>query len=144
MDHKRKTIREKIVTLLKAGATSAGDNVFSNRAHALFATELPSIIVYSGDEDSEFLNPPENRLKRTLDVFIELAIGQTTNIEDEIDALCLEVEEIIKPKSELDRLYGNLVQSVELKKTETGIFEKADKVIGSAKLTYSFEYETNY
>lgn len=144
MDHKRKTIREKIVQLLKDGATVAGQNVFSNRAHALYATELPSIIVYSGDEDSEFLNPPENRLKRTMSVFIEMALEQTASIEDEIDALCLQVEQIIKPKNELDRLYANLVQSVELKKTETGIFEKADKVIGSAKLTYSFEYETNY
>ena len=145
MSHKRTLIRKKIETLLK-GATICGDNVFTDRESALFQTELPAIIIYPGDENSEFLNPPENLLKRTIPIYIEFALIQTTggNIDDQIDDLCLQIEGIIKPKNELDSLYSQLVQSVVLTKTERGIFEKAKQIIGSGKLTYDFEYDSNY
>ena len=145
MAHRRKEIRDKIRALL-LNNTSAGANVFTNRSAALFTSQLPAIAIYTGDEDSEFLNPPENRLKRTLQVFIEFAKLEVTEgaIEDEIDALCLEIENIIKPKNELDRLYGNIVQSVILKKSEFGTFEKNSDILGTAKLSYDFEYDSDY
>lgn len=139
--HKRQAIRETIVDLLK-GRTRCGDRVFSNRGRSFFASELPSLTVYTEAETSEFMLPPQNALKRTLTVVVECALIMEQHIDNEIDDLAGEVEEVLQSKGAVSELYQGLLESFRLTGTETAVAERGEKVLGSARLTYEAEYET--
>jgi len=135
--HKRKEIRDSIVERLK-GATHCGERVFSNRGRSFFASELPSITVYTDSESSQFLNAPENRLRRTIKLIIEAATIQQCHIDDELDELAMQIEAAI-PNSQL---FDGLIQNISLSQSEMGLADKGEKVMGSVRMTYEVEYDT--
>lgn len=136
--HKRQAIRDRIVEALK-GQTHCGDKVFSNRGRSFFASELPSMTVYTESESSEILNPPTPQLKRTLTLVVEAAAVQDTHIDNELDELCEQVEAVLKPATR--PIFDGLVQTMTLTGTEIGLAEKGDAIMGSARLTFSVEYD---
>lgn len=135
--HKRQEIRERIVEALK-GRTCAEDKVFTNRGRSFFQTELPSITVYTESETSQILNPPHASLKRTMRLVVEAAAVQKSHIDNELDDLCAEIEEVLKPSTRFD----GLVQSIVLSGTEIGLAEKGESMLGSARLTFDVEYDS--
>jgi len=135
--HKRQQIRDQIVEKLK-GQTRCGDRVFSNRGRSFFATELPSITLYTESETSTFLHPPETRLKRTMRLVIEAASIQETHIDNELDDLGAEIEAAL-PNF---HIFQNDIQSMQLAESEIGISDRGEKIIGSIRLVYEVEYET--
>jgi hypothetical protein len=136
--HKRQAIRDAIVDGLK-GHTACGERVFSNRGRSFFANELPSITVYTESETSELLNYPEPKLKRTISLIVEAAAIQADHIDNELDDLCQEIEAVLKPAPR--PALGNLVQRMILQSTEIGLAEKGEQIMGSARMTFSVEYE---
>lgn len=137
MTHKRKEIRDKVVEKLK-GSTHCADRVFSNRGRPFFANELPSITVYTESEISSFLNPPENRIKRSLKLIVEAATVQNCHIDDELDELAAQIEAAL-PNTQI---YNGTFQTISLSQTDVGLAEKGEKVMGSVRMTYDIEYET--
>jgi hypothetical protein len=136
--HKRQAIRDAIVDKLK-GHTACGERVFSNRGRSFFASELPSITVYTESESSEVLNYPQATLKRTLTLIVEAATVQNQHIDNELDELCLEIEAALP--TETRPALGNLVQRMILSGTEIGLAEKGEQIMGSARMTFAVEYE---
>lgn len=140
MWHKRQLIRDKIVEALK-GQTCAHDKVFSNRGRSFFQTELPSITVYTESESAELLMSPDTRLKRTMRLVVEAAAVQKHHIDNELDELCAEIEAVLKPATR--PIFDGLVQTMTLSGTEIGLAEKGDSMLGSARLTFDVEYDTD-
>jgi hypothetical protein len=138
--HKRQAIRDRIVEALK-GQTCAHEKVFSNRGRSFFQNELPSITVYTESESSEILNPPHASLKRTMRLVVEAAAVQKSHIDNELDELCAEIEAVLKPATR--PIFEGLVQTMILSGTEIGLAEKGDSMLGSARLTFDVEYDTD-
>lgn len=123
------------------GQTCADEKVFSNRGRSFFQTELPSITVYTESESSEILLSPHPSLKRTMTIVVEAALIQKAHIDDELDAFCQEIETALPPATR--PIFEGLVQTMILTGTEIGMAEKGEQMLGSARLTFSVEYDTD-
>lgn len=95
--------------------------------------------VYTESESSELLNPPTPKLKRTMTLIVEAAAIQETHIDNELDELCEQIEAVLKPATR--PIFDGLVQTMTLTATEMGLAEKGEELMGSARLTFSVEYD---
>lgn len=93
MSHVRQQIRDAAVALL-TGATSAGANVWSNRANALRPELMPAITVGTPEELASPLNLGSSTAR---EVRLEIAIfaTQMSGGDDALDSLAVEVEELM-------------------------------------------------
>ncbi|MDZ4678401.1 MAG: hypothetical protein SGI74_12930 [Oligoflexia bacterium] len=136
MSHKRAVIREFIVNALK-GQTGAGQNVFGNRANPLWEIPLPAILVYAREEHSEPISVATSPLKRTLSLAIEVRCQASSNLDDALDDVALEIENVINTDPLLG---GNVIESI-LNQTEIEISSEGEKPIGALRLTFEVVYQ---
>lgn len=142
--HQRRVIREAVVTILTAAATSAGARVSKTRVDPHKKTELPALSVYTlsetTDPDSENTAPRE--LLRTLKLEIAGWVGHTTAlpVDDALDALAEQIEAAMDADPYLGGAAGDSI----LEATEITIKEddRGDPLVGIITLTYSITYRT--
>lgn len=136
--HPRKIIRDQFVKLLK-GKTDAGENVVVNQIVPEWVEELPAILIYPRSESVEEYAVAPRELKRILSVSLELvAAGTDENVvSDKLDAMALQVEEIIHRDDTLGcaGVSNTILDSVDFEYDPSG-----EQPIGSCRLNYAVTY----
>lgn len=140
MAHQRQLIREAAAAALVAANTAAGSRVYETRQIPHRKLELPAIAVYTLQEsvDADSASTAPRWLIRQVQLLIEAIVKPGANVDDTLDAICLEIERAMHAD---ETLGGTCWKSI-LSSTELDYFEEGDKEIGLAKLIYSVTYET--
>lgn len=135
MAHPRQEIREAIAAAL-TDETAAEDRVYETRIVPWRRAKLPAISVYTLEESAEESGSAPPELKRTIQLAVECAVWQGENLDDAIDAICLEVEHAMR----VDHTFAGKASESTLTATTIDIFEEGDKLIGVARLVYEVVY----
>lgn len=99
-DLTRKKIRDNVKSLLVAGVTGAGANVFISRINKTFIEELPGIFIYTTNDNPVHTRHFENTYDRTVTLVTEVIVAQkkdTDIIQDIADTIAGEIEDILLP-----------------------------------------------
>jgi hypothetical protein len=136
--HVRKSIRDRIVSVLTSNVTLVRTRVYGTRVYPLNEDELPAITVYSGSEVSSRLNMGLNDLNRSLSVEVDIYVRATGTFDDDVDAIAVQVEEAIAG----DFTVNGLAKEAVLTGTDIQFSGDAEQPIGVAKLTFTVRYVT--
>ena len=140
MTHRRKTIRDAVVTKLSSAVIVGSGKVYSNRLLALPIASLPAINVYATEELAEQVEVPGDETLRTLDLTVEVEVANADDatIDDTLDSYC----ELIEAAMKADPSLG--IQGVDCSLTATALESTAEgeAPTGSASLTYTIRYFT--
>ncbi len=138
MAHVRKQIRDNVVTTL-TGLTTTTTNVYRTRIYPLATGKLPGLAIYTNSESStyETLTIPRTR-SRTLELMVEGYVSGTTNLDNSLDQIAVEVEEAM----ETDPTRGGLAKDTQLTTTEIELVGEGEKVAGVIRMTFEIMYFT--
>jgi hypothetical protein len=91
-DHVRKQLRDQVAVLV-TGLTTYAVNVYKNRKYPVDESELPCLIVQTGDEEVEILTVdyPAQQLRRE-QLIISVIVVATSGIDDMLDEICKDIE----------------------------------------------------
>ena len=135
-NHVRQQIREKVGTTL-TGLTTTGSNIYESRVYPLEAGNLPALVVYTKNEESEPIVIGTNRLSsRNLSLIVEIYAKTTPNFDDTIDTISKEVEVAIAADTTLD----GLTKDIYLESTEIEYNGEGEQPVGYATLTFLTNY----
>lgn len=139
MSHVRRQIRDKVVTTLKAGVPLVRRNIIASRVYPLTAANLPAVLVYTRSEASGLLSfgsvkSSDRRLSLSIDIYVRA----TETFDDDVDAICVQVEEALAAKFTLD----DLAKETVLTSTEIDYSGEAEQPVAVARLTYGIRYVT--
>lgn len=138
MAHIRKLIRDNIETTL-TGLTTTGSNVFVSRVYPITGSNLPGIIVYTDNEEVEYLTITRPRtLMRTVTFSVEAYVKGVSGYDDSVDVVCSEIEQA---------LYTDLTRGGNAKDTIIGSMEvqyqgEAEQPVALATMQVIVEYVT--
>ncbi len=95
MAHVRKSIRDNVVTTL-TGLTTTGSNIYRTRVYPLAEDKLPGLAIYTRDESTAYdtMGKPRTQIRR-LAVLVEIYVKGTSNYDDTLDTICVEIEEAL-------------------------------------------------
>ena len=139
MAHVRKQIRDRIAALLASGVALVGGRVYKSRVYALTQSKLPAITVYIGSEDSSLFTLGSKTLMRTVSVSVDIYENATASLDDNLDALAVQVEESIAADFQLNGLAKDAV----LVSTEIDFSGESEQPVGVARLTFNVRYVTS-
>ncbi len=137
--HERQILREAVVARL-TNATAAQHRVEAMRFVSYRGLELPAIGVYISEEpiDTSSSTAPR-KLTRTPQLAIEGVVRYAYDkVENDLDALALEIEKAIDP----DPTFGTLCDAI-LSSTSLDVLIDGDTMVGVVRLTYAVTYETD-
>ena len=91
-DHVRKQLRDQVAVLV-TGLVTYAVNVYKNRRYPVDSSELPCLIVQTGDEEIELLTMdyPAQQLRRE-QLIITVIAETTTGLDDMLDEICEDIE----------------------------------------------------
>lgn len=141
MAHERVTIRSKLKILLSDAAMSGiGSNVFNNRFRPVWEnSELPCVVIWTRDEDSEIFTVAPKRYQRKTRVVVELLAKANETLDDALDNFADTIEDLIAVSAGLANPLGITafeVDGVDLVGTDMEIETGGDTLIGSLKMTF--------
>lgn len=134
--HIRQQIRSRIETILTSGVTLASGGVYASRVYPLTEANLPAVTIYSGSEASGLQTMGVKTLARDLSLIIDAYVRVTDTFDDDVDAMCVQIEETIAADYTLNGLAKNTV----LTSTEIDFDGDAERPVGVARLTYTIRY----
>lgn len=95
MPHARKSIRDGLVTAL-TGLATTGSRVYRTRLYPLANGKLPGLAIYTNSEETSYLTMRQPRtLEKKLMIDVEIYVKGTTNYDDSLDQIALEIEAAI-------------------------------------------------
>ncbi|MCT4575085.1 MAG: hypothetical protein N4A43_02390 [Alphaproteobacteria bacterium] len=139
--HPRQQIREAVANRLKEVNTKAKNRVFTSRAKPIFDQDMPAIIIYTNEENikqERWDTDGFGALTRELDIFIEAIDKGKEELDDNLDALALEIEnaldgwEIPNRKSSVLKFTG----------TDMDMSIDGKSIYGAIRLSFSLNYRT--
>lgn len=138
--HQRALIRQAIVSHLVSATTSAGARVFATRTTPFRKVELPAIAVYTLEETVDDISPDSapREMQRTVTVAVHAALNGTETLDDDLDAISLQIEKVMNSD---DTLFGTCAVSA-LTSTAVDLEEIGEKRIGHIRLNYLATYYT--
>lgn len=136
MSHARTQIRQAVIALLK-GNTSAGNNVFEARVYPIDDPKLPALLVYTKLETlgEQSMSRPRTQ-HRELRLSIEVYVKARGKVDEDTDALALEIEQLIAA----DVTLGGLVKDMVLDTTETQFSDDGERPVAVAVMNYAILY----
>ncbi len=136
MSHARTQIRQAVIALLK-GNTSAGNNVFEARVYPIDDLKLPALLVYTKLETlgEQSMSRPRTQ-QRELRLSIEVYVKAQGKVDEDTDALALEIEQLIAANVTLDGLAKDMV----LDTTETQFSDDGERPVAVAVMNYAILY----
>jgi hypothetical protein len=138
MAHVRQQIRSQMATLLTSGVALVSSRVYNSRVYPLTEAKLPAITVYAGAEQSSLMTLGRKTLMRTLTVNVDVYALATANLDNDLDAICVQVEEVAA-----DFTLNGLAKTTVLSGTEIDFSGEAEQPVGVARLNFSVEYCTD-
>ena len=137
MAHQRKRIRDQVETTL-TGLVTTGSNVFVSRVYPFEAADLPGLIIYTPEEESEPASMGGDT-ERHLSLVVEGHVKATTGtIDDSADTIAEEVEAAI----DADRTLNGTALFIYLESTEIEFNAESEKPVAVIKMTFNIEYHT--
>lgn len=139
MAHVRKQIRDAVATLLSSGVTLVSGRVFASRVYPLAQAKLPAVLVYTRSETSGLQTIGSAITSaRSLSLSVDAYVRATTTFDDDLDAICVQIEEAIAADFRL----GGLAKDAVLIGTEIDYNGDTEQPIAVARLTYTIRYVT--
>ena len=138
MAHVRKSIRDRIISVLSSGVSLVSTRVFGSRVYAITDAELPALTVYTGSESSDRLSMGVSDLNREMTVEVDAYVKATDTFDDSVDAIAVQIEEAIAG----DFTVNGLAKSATLISTEINFSGEAEQPVGIAKFTFAVRYVT--
>lgn len=138
MAHVRKQIRDRVETILSTGATLVGGRVYPSRVYALSEAKLPAITIYANSEASGLQTMGDKTLMRDLSLSVDAYVRVTDTFDDDVDAIAVQIEEVIAADYTLNGLAKNTV----LSSSEIEFDGEGERPVGVARLTYTIRYVT--
>lgn len=90
--HVRKQVRDQVVGLV-TGLSTTGSKVYQNRNYPLSVSELPCLIVRTGDEQVQYLTIHNAAMQqRVMQVIISVIAEAISGLDDAVDDICKQVE----------------------------------------------------
>ena len=136
MAHLRNQIRDAMVTRL-TNLTTTGTNVFRSRIYPLESNNLPGLCIFTKSEVTTFdtLTRPRS-INRVLEIGVEAYVKATSNYDNTLDTIAVEVEEAIAA----DRTLGGLAKDTYLESTEIEFNAEGEKPLGYVSMTFLTNY----
>jgi hypothetical protein len=138
MAHVRKLIRDRMQTILSAGVGLVNGRVYSSRVYPLTAAKLPAITVHSGAEVSGLMAMGTVTLTRTLAISVDVYVRANETFDDDVDAICVQVEAAVGADFRLN----DLAKDVVLRGTDIDFSGEGEVPVGIARLTFDVRYVT--
>jgi hypothetical protein len=132
MAHARKQLREAVETAL-TGLTITGSNVTASRVYP--HTDLPSLAIYSPAEELVGRDM-SGKQERALTVAVEIRAQATSDLDDTLDAISVEVEEAVATSAAL----RSLVMDSYLSSMESELSDEAEQPVGLMRLLFLLTY----
>lgn len=139
MSHVRAQIRSQFKAILTGGVSLVSSRVYGSRVYPLTEANLPAITIYAGGETSGLQTAGLKTLMRSLSVNVDVYVRATENLDDDLDAICVQVEEAIADEYTLNGLSKNTV----LSSTEIEFSGDTEQPVGVARLTFDVLYVTS-
>jgi hypothetical protein len=137
MAHVRKEIRDNLTAAL-TGLASTGDKVYQSRVYPLAANKLPGLLIYSKSESTQYQVMGLPRLQlRTITLSVEIYVKGTSSYDNDIDQICLEVEEALYA----NRTLGGNAKDCKVVSVEIDFGGDGDQPVGRATLTVEVQYQ---
>lgn len=131
MTHIRQQIRNAIAAAV-TGLATTGSSVYTSRVHPLETTDLPALRIYTIRDQAERLtqgNPV--RVQRAIQVIIEAVVAVTDALEDELDAIGVEVEIVLA-----DNRLGGLVKDLFLVEATKALTGEGERQAGLLRMEF--------
>lgn len=139
MAHKRREIRAHIVSIIKAGNTTAGNRVYPSRVRAGVGLTFPIVAVYTPRETLECVGVNPREYSRTLELVIEcLSEDISVEVENKLDILMNEIEGLIDTN---ENLIPD-VSDVEFSGSSVDLFNSGERDTASGVMRYQIKYYT--
>lgn len=135
MSHIRTRLRHKMAELL----SGLGMPVTPNRVTPLQPSELPCVGLFTRVEDVQEVATSRTQ-QRTADIFVDVYIAGTADLDDQLDAKALQVEQAIASDSKL----GGLALAVALVGTVLDETKIGEARAGVARLQFRVGYRTPF
>ncbi|WP_425065617.1 hypothetical protein [Reyranella sp.] len=138
--HVRAQLRRAVAVQL-AGLPTTAERVYLGRMRALGADHLPTLLVYTDDEETGLtaMGSPALQERRVMLMVEARAKGTDSgDLQDLLDAIAAEVEPAILNGP----TFGGLATLAELTKTRTRIEDRAERLDGGLRLEFRVHYQT--
>lgn len=138
MAHVRKSIRDNVTTTL-TGLATTGSNVYQTRFYPLAEVKLAGLCIYTNSEDVEHttLSLPRTQM-RSLEVMVEAYVKGTTDIDDTLDAIGVEISEALAA----DVTRGGYAKDTKVTRFEATYAGEGDQPVGVGSFTVEVLYAT--
>jgi hypothetical protein len=138
MAHVRKSIRDNVVTTL-TGLATTGSNIYRTRVYPLAEDKLPGLAIYTRDESTgyETMGIPRTQV-RNLTVAVEIYVKGTSNYDDTLDTICVEIEEALYT----DLTRGGYAKDTNITNMDAEFSGEGDQPVARATLTLDITYAT--
>ena len=138
--HPRKRIRDAVVARLVDANAEVGDRVFPSRFNPLWEPELPAILVYFRDEKADVFSGAPRRLRRTVPLVVEIIAHAGPALDDEFDAIALDVEKALNADSEGTGSLDGTANDCLYTGTEFSASDEGKVPMGMARLLFDVDY----
>lgn len=138
MAHVRKSIRDRMATTLRSGVGLVNRRVYTTRFYALTAEALPAITVSTSAEASSMATIGQKTMMRNLLMAVDIYVRATANVDDDLDAIAVQVEEAIAN----DFTLGGLAKDAVLQSTDIDFSGDSEQPLAVGRLTFSVRYIT--
>jgi hypothetical protein len=137
MSHVRKDIRDNIKATL-TGLNTTGKNVFQSRVYPMHASKLPGILLYNRSEETSYETVSTPRMQsRRCEYQVEIYVKGTSDYDDTIDQICLEVEEALY----VDLTRGGDATDTRITSFDADFDGSGDQPVAVATLTVEVTYQ---
>ena len=139
-NHLRRMIRERVATML-TGLSSTGSNVFQSHVCPLENDDLPSLCIYTQDEEIEVGASGDPRVYHSTMILIVDGYAQTSsNLDDQLDQIGIEVQ--VAMAGDID--INNLVKDSYLSSVDISYSGEGTSPIGIIRHNYSVLYRIRF
>ena len=139
MAHVRKQIRDRVASVLAASVGLVAGRVYASRVYPLTDAKLPAVTVYTGAENSGLMAMGTVTLQRDLSITVDAYVKATATFDDDVDAICVQIEDAIGA----DFRVNGLAKDIVLSSTEIDFSSEAEQPVGVARLTFIVRYVTS-
>ena len=136
-NHLRRRIRERAASTLGSLSTT-GSMVYQSRIYPMETASLPGLCIYTNDESVDIASIGSTRtLFRELNLMVEGYASASSNLEDALDQIGMEVEVAMSGDIKLN----NLAMDSRLTNVEVSLSGEESSSTGVIRYTYLVTYQ---
>ena len=111
-------------------------SVYDSRGTPFQETELPFLLYSIQKEESEIASQSTQETRKRAELTIEVVIGDSPELTWLLDDISARIENLFTR----DRFLGDLISSVHLKSTETGLNPEGEELLSLVRMNFELNY----